>query len=121
MEAVHYNRPVDRLWDMGRQNIAEDIAMTQIAPHIGKQVVPEPLVVLGLQVELGVPVAFVHIEASEGIVAVVGRDKESADTERDMGLGHLMLEPWGSLTECYSMLIYSQVHKRLGKLRDRSD
>lgn len=118
MEAVHYNRPVDRLWDMGRQNIAEDIAMTQIAPHIGKQVVPEPLVV---QVELGVPVAFVHIEASEGIVAVVDRDKESADTERDMGLGHLKLEPWGSLTECYSMLIYSQVHKRLGKLRDRSD
>lgn len=121
MEAVHYNRPVDRPWDMGRQNIAGDIAMTQIAEHIGKQVVPEPPVVLGLQVELGVPVAFVHIEASEGIVAVVGRDKESADTERDMGLGHLMLEPWGSLTECYNMLIYSQVHKRLGKLRDRSD
>lgn len=118
MEAVHYNRPVDRPWDMGRQNIAGDIAMTQIAQHIGKQVVPE---VLGLQVELGVPVAFVHIEASEGIVAVVGRDKESADTERDMGLGHSMLEPWGSLTECYSMLIYNQVHKRLGKLRDRSD
>ena len=90
MEAVHYNRPVDRPWDMERQNIAGDIAMTQIAQHIGKQVVPE---VLGLQVELGVPVAFVHIEASEGIVAVVGRDKESADTERDMGLGHLMLEP----------------------------
>ena len=118
MEAVHYNRPVDRPWDMGRQNIAGDIAMTQIAQHIENRVVPE---VLGLQVELGVPVAFVHIEASEGIVAVVGRDKESADTERDMGLGHLMLEPWGSLTECYSMLIYSQVHKRLGKLRDRSD
>lgn len=81
---------------------------------------PEPLVVLGLQVELGVPVTFVDIEASEGIVAVVGRDKESADTGRNMGLGQLMLDPWGSLTEYYSMLIYSQVHKHLGKLQDRS-
>lgn len=36
METVHCNRPVDRPWDMGRQNIAEDIVMPQIAERIGK-------------------------------------------------------------------------------------